>query len=57
MNFVFHDSRLFDGIDERQKAELMKVLSEKFSNTDNQYLASVNQNQLTEIYNILSGEL
>jgi uncharacterized protein YydD (DUF2326 family) len=57
MNFIFHDSRLFDGIDERQKAELTKVLSEQFSNTDKQYIASVNQNQLTEIYNILGDEL
>lgn len=57
MNFVFHDSRLFDGIDERQKAELVKVFSEQFSNTDKQYIASVNQNQLTEIYNILGDDL
>ncbi|WP_088103117.1 DUF2326 domain-containing protein [Halalkalibacter urbisdiaboli] len=57
MNVIFHDSRLFDGIDERQKAELTKVLNEKFSNTDKQYIATVNQNQLTEMYNILGEDI
>ncbi|MBU5344078.1 DUF2326 domain-containing protein [Caldifermentibacillus hisashii] len=57
MNVIFHDSRLFDGIDERQKAELIKVLYEEFSNTNKQYIATVNQNQLNEIYNILGDEL
>ncbi len=53
INFLFHDSRLFDGIDERQKAELMLVLNENFNNTSKQYIASINQNQLNEIRNIL----
>lgn len=57
MNVIFHDSRLYDGIDERQKAELIKVLYEEFSNTNKQYIASVNQNQLNEICNILGDEL
>ncbi|GAA4068952.1 DUF2326 domain-containing protein [Amphibacillus indicireducens] len=57
VNFVFHDSRLFDGIDERQKGEMMKVLFEEFSNTDHQYIASVNQNQLNEIKSVLGDEL
>lgn len=57
INFIFHDSRLFDGIDERQKAELMRVLNEEFTNTNKQYIATVNQNQLNEIANVLGSEL
>ena len=56
INFIFHDSRLFDGIDERQKAELMLVLAENFSNTNMQYIASINQNQLNEIKDILGED-
>ena len=50
-------SRLFDGIDERQKAQLMKVLYESFTGTDKQYIASINQNQLMEMKSILGEEL
>jgi uncharacterized protein YydD (DUF2326 family) len=49
INFIFHDSRLFDGIDERQKAELFKTVFDEFKNLDKQYIATVNQNQLEEI--------
>lgn len=56
VDFVFHDSRLFDSIDERQKAELMRILFEEFTNTNKQYIASINQNQLREINNILGDE-
>ena len=56
INFIFHDSRLFDGIDDRQKAELISVLNEKFSDTNNQYIASINQNQIKGIKYILGEE-
>lgn len=49
MGFLFHDSRIFDGIDERQKAEMFSILSERFTNSSYQYIATVNQNQLEEI--------
>lgn len=49
VDFVFHDSRLFDGIDERQKAEIFRVVAEKFISSSKQYIATVNQNQLDEI--------
>lgn len=57
IDFIFHDSRLFDGIDERQKAQMMKVLYESFTGTDKQYIASINQNQLMEMKSILGEEL
>jgi len=49
MGFLFHDSRIFDGIDERQKSEMFFILSERFTNSPYQYIATVNQNQLEEI--------
>lgn len=49
MGFLFHDSRIFDGIDERQKAEMFSILSERFTNSSYQHIATVNQNQLGEI--------
>lgn len=56
INFIFHDSRLFDGTDERQKTELFKILSEEFQSVDKQYIATVNQNQLNEIRSCMSPE-
>lgn len=56
IDFLFHDSRLFDGIDERQKAELFKIVYEEFSNSSKQYIATVNQNQLNEIRGYLDPE-
>lgn len=49
INFVFHDSRLFDGIDERQKAEMFKIVHNEFYGQNKQYIATVNQNQLEEL--------
>jgi len=49
IDFVFHDSRVFDGIDERQKADMFKTVYQKFTQANKQYIATVNQNQLDEI--------
>ncbi len=49
INFIFHDSRLFDGIDERQKAEIFRTVYKEFGGSNKQYIATVNQNQLDEI--------
>ncbi|MFY4779771.1 DUF2326 domain-containing protein [Aliarcobacter butzleri] len=54
VKFSFHDSRLFDGIDEKHKAEIFKVVNELFNGTDYQYIATVNQNQLNEVKSILT---
>jgi uncharacterized protein YydD (DUF2326 family) len=56
IDFVFHDSRLYDGIDERQKTEMFRIIKDEFSNTDKQYISSINQNQLNEIRKIMSPE-
>lgn len=57
LKFCFHDSRLFDGIDERQKTELFKILNDMFLNSNYQYIATMNQNQINEVKSILSPEL
>ena len=54
LNFIFHDSRLYDGIDERQKTEMFKIIYELFNNSNYQYIASINQNQLNEMKTLLS---
>jgi uncharacterized protein YydD (DUF2326 family) len=54
---LFHDSRLFDAIDERQKTELFIIVAEMFAGKGYQYIASVNQNQLDEIKKHLPNEM
>jgi|SRR5665648_58918 len=56
MNFIFHDSRLFDGTDERQKTDIFRTVYKYFSTGNNQYIATVNQNQLKEIERQMSPE-
>lgn len=52
INFTFHDSRLLDGIDPRQKAELFLILNDFIKSQGKQYILSLNKNQLddTRIY-------
>jgi uncharacterized protein YydD (DUF2326 family) len=54
MNLIFHDSRLLDGIDPRQIAEIFKVLQDYIRNSNKQYIITINQNQIEEIKQILS---
>lgn len=49
MKMLFHDSRLLDGIDPRQVAELFKVLRDYIEPTDKQYILTINQNHLDEM--------
>ncbi len=57
INFIFHDSRLFAGdIDERQKTDFFKTFYKKLNDSDKQYIATVNQNQLKEIKEHLKDE-
>jgi uncharacterized protein YydD (DUF2326 family) len=54
INCIFHDSRLFDGVDERQKALMFRLINERFTSSNTQYIATVNQNQIKEIKSQLS---
>ena len=49
VDFIFHDSRLLDGIDPRQKYELFLILKELIANSRKQYILTANYNQLEEI--------
>lgn len=56
VGFVFHDSRLISDIDTRQSAQIFRILDSYFSNSNKQYILSLNQNQLEEIKKVLSPE-
>jgi uncharacterized protein YydD (DUF2326 family) len=49
IKFIFHDSKLLDGIDPRQKAILLKTAYAKSLDNDFQYIISANQNDLEDI--------
>jgi uncharacterized protein YydD (DUF2326 family) len=56
IKFVFHDSRIFDSVDERQLAVIFRILYNVFLSTDKQYIATVNQNQLNNLQKSLSSK-
>ncbi|MFA6770314.1 MAG: DUF2326 domain-containing protein [Bacteroidales bacterium] len=56
INFIFHDSRLLDGIDPRQKYELLQIIKEYIVDSGKQYIISVNYNQLEEVRPLFESE-
>jgi uncharacterized protein YydD (DUF2326 family) len=56
IDFIFHDSRLYDSIDERQKSTMFDIIKKTFSNTNKQYIATINQNQLNELRDNMTSE-
>ncbi|TCN63035.1 DUF2326 domain-containing protein [Acetobacteroides hydrogenigenes] len=56
IDFLFHDSRLLDGIDPRQKHELFLILNEFVQKFQKQYILTVNYNQLEEIKGLFNPE-
>ncbi|MDR2346919.1 MAG: DUF2326 domain-containing protein, partial [Planctomycetaceae bacterium] len=58
IKFLFHDSLIYSETDELHKTEWFKILGEYFNknNTDYQYIASINHNQLYDIQKRLSPE-
>ncbi len=55
VDFIFHDSRLLDGIDPRQKHELFIIVNEYFKQIGKQYILTANYNQLEEIKQYFSS--
>ncbi len=49
IDFLFHDSRILDGVDPRQKYEILMILNEFIMPNQKQYILTVNYNQLEEI--------
>lgn len=56
IDFIFHDSRLYDGIDERQKTTMFKIIRDYFSNNNKQYISTINENQINEIKSNITEE-
>ncbi|XOB65890.1 DUF2326 domain-containing protein [Deferribacteres bacterium DY0037] len=56
IDFLFHDSRLLDGIDPRQSSEMLKIANEYFQGNHKQYIISLNQNQISDIKQYLTDE-
>lgn len=46
--FLFHDSHIFDGVDDRQKAAALRLAAEKAEELDFQYICSFNNNDLPD---------
>lgn len=44
--FLYHDSHLFDGVDDRQKAAALRLAAQKAEEFDFQYICSFNSNDL-----------
>jgi len=56
VDFIFHDSRLLEGIDPRQKFDLITILKEYIEGSNKQYIITVNYNQLEEIKPLFQSE-
>lgn len=53
---VFHDSRLFSDIDPRQRAILLQRAHALTKASDKQYIATMNEDQLTSLKDVLTEE-
>jgi uncharacterized protein YydD (DUF2326 family) len=49
VDFIFHDSRLFSNMDPRQRAILFRIANEYSMESDAQYIASVNEDQISTL--------
>jgi uncharacterized protein YydD (DUF2326 family) len=56
IDFLFHDSRLLDGIDPRQIVELFRIVQKYISVSNKQYILTLNQNQIEEVRKYMSKE-
>jgi len=53
---LMHDNRLYPGIDPRQRAELFRVAHEESTKNDCQYIASLNEDNLTSMNEEMDAE-
>jgi len=56
IEFLFHDSRLFSDIDPRQRATLFKIAYECTHKGEVQYIATVNEDQITSMRDQFTDE-
>lgn len=53
---IFHDSRMFSDIDPRQRAILLQLAHKLTKAYGNQYIATINEDQLTSLKDVLAEE-
>lgn len=53
---IFHDSRMFSDIDPRQRAILLRRAHKLTKASDKQYIATINEDQLTSLEGVLTEE-
>lgn len=56
IDFLVHDSRLYSNMDPRQRATLFQIVHEYTQNHDAQYIATINQNQIDSVRELLSDD-
>lgn len=56
MHFIMHDNRLYHGIDPRQRAELFRIADELTTVHQCQYIASINEDNLTAMREIMEAK-
>ncbi|HAS6502109.1 TPA: DUF2326 domain-containing protein [Vibrio parahaemolyticus] len=53
---IFHDSRMFSDIDPRQRAVLLQLAHKLTMASDKQYIATINEDQLTSLKDVLADD-
>lgn len=56
INFLVHDSRLYSDMDPRQRATLFQIVHEYTKSHDAQYIATINQDQIDSVKELLSED-
>jgi uncharacterized protein YydD (DUF2326 family) len=57
IDFIFHDSRLFESIDPRQIKEMFIILNKEIKNNDNfQYICSLNEDKLKSLKDLCGDD-
>lgn len=56
MKFIFHDSRLYSNMDPRQRGTVFKIVDKRMKDTEFQYIATVNEDQLTSFKELYTSD-
>lgn len=56
VKFLFHDSRLLSNIDPRQRLTILDIIRGKFSNTEFQYISSINEDTIISLKDVTTEE-
>lgn len=53
IEFILHDSRLYDGVDPRQTLEMLRLASELSTKENKQYILTLNEDHIDSMHNYL----